>query len=121
MTPLPETEAYAPPGSVLQIIPHKKEPAKSTFQDASVHLRVCSIGQTTTTTRKLPLLKPGNEARIDSKSFNLLKNVTPLKGGNASKCQPPSKESTVQSTPKSTPNGGVSPTSNTTQTEVDGQ
>ncbi len=121
MTPLPETEAIAPAGSVLQkIIPHKKEPAKSTFQDNSVHLRVCSIGQTTTTPKSIPLLKQGDEARIISSSFKP-EQFSPPKGDNASKCQPPSKESTVQSTPKPTPNGGGLPKINTTQTEVNTQ
>ncbi len=113
MTP-PATEAIASAGSVLQkIIPHKKEPsAKSTSQDIWVHLRVCSIGQTTPSpTSNKPLLKPGDEARILSSSFKSL-NVTPLKGGNASQCLP-SKESTVQSTPKPTQNGEIPKTSQT--------
>ncbi len=124
MTPLPETEAIAPLGSVLQIIPHKKEPAKSIFQDNWVYLRVCSIGQRTTSPTSIPLLKAGDEARMDSSSFKKLKKelkFSPSKGDNASKCQPPSKESTVQSTPKPTQNGEVLPKSNTTQTGYDSQ
>ena len=118
MTP-PATEAIAPVGSVLQIITHKKEAsAKSTSQDNWVHLRVCSIGQITTSPTSIPLLKAGDEARIDPKSFKLL-NVTPLKGGNASKCQLPSKEPAVQSTPQPTQNGGVLP--NTTPTGANSQ
>ena len=116
--PEPETEAIAPQGSVLQIVSIKKEAsAGQTNQDTWVHLRVCSIGQRTTPPptsnihlSKIPLLKSGDEARIDSSSFKKLKKelkFSPLKGDNASKCQPPSKEPAIQSSPKPTPNGGV--------------
>ncbi len=121
MTP-PEPDAIAPRGSVLQIVSIKKEAsAKSTNQNTWVHLRVCSIGQRTTSPKSnRPLLKPGDEAKIIFSSFKP-PDFSQLKGDNASKCPPPSKEPAIQSTPKPTPNGGVSPKSNTSQTEFDSQ
>ncbi|MBR8834006.1 MAG: protein phosphatase 2C domain-containing protein [Stigonema ocellatum SAG 48.90 = DSM 106950] len=108
-----ETEATAPPGSILQII--SIEPDEQKLEDSWVHLRVCSIGKgkgTTSATSKKPPLQPGDEANIILTAFTSSTSSAP-KQGKVRPCQPnktsPStpKESTVPPTnPETTPEHG---------------
>ncbi|NJM70681.1 MAG: serine/threonine protein phosphatase [Scytonema sp. RU_4_4] len=112
-TTSPTTKVLAPRGSVLQILPKQQK----TEQDTWIYLRVCPIigqasssnSQSTSSTAKKPLLKPGDEVKISFSKFKSL-NLPKAKPEVASRCQfsketsiSPVKESTTESQSKPVP------------------